>query len=122
MNKKLVFIRFTYWYGAILDLLVFFDMIISILFEFSVTMPNVSTDKSYKYQTATGAFLMVGWTVILIWADHKPIERKDILLITAIPVVLGIMLINILYTYLWVFSAITLTVFTVAYFIARSLE
>ena len=61
MEKKILFIRFTYWYGAILDLLVFFDMAISILFEFSFTMTNVSTDISYKYQTGTGAFLMLGW-------------------------------------------------------------
>ncbi|MBY9016647.1 MAG: hypothetical protein KGD68_13220, partial [Candidatus Lokiarchaeota archaeon] len=73
-------------------------MIISIIFEFSVTMTNVSTDVSYKYQTGTGAFLMLGWTILLIWADRNPIERKDVLLLTAIPVVVGIMVINIIYT------------------------
>ena len=122
MNKKLGFIRFTYWYGAILDLLVFIDMIISILFEFSISISNVGTDTSYKYQTGTGAFLMLGWTVLLIWADRKPIERKDILLITAIPVVLGIMVFNILYTPFWFLSLITLFIFIIAYIIARSIE
>jgi hypothetical protein len=122
MNKKLVFIRFTYWYGAILDLLVFFDMVISILFEFSVSMPNVSTDASYKYQTGTGAFLMLGWTFLLIWADRKPIERKDILLLTTIPVILGLMLVNLFYTNFWFLSIITLLIFIIAYFIAKSIE
>ena len=119
MEKKILFIRFTYWYGAILDLLVFLDMVISVLFEFSVSVPNVSTDVSYKYQTATGAFLMIGWTFLLIWADRKPIERKDILLLTAIPVVVGIMIINIIYTYFWILSVVTLIIFLVAYSIAR---
>ncbi len=122
MDKKIVFVKLTYWYGAILDFLVFLDMMMSIIFEFSISIPNVSTDISYKYQTGTGAFLMLGWTFLLIWADRKPIERKDILLLTAIPVVVGIMVINILYTVFWVLSVITLFVFIVAYMIARTVE
>ena len=120
MEKKILFIRFTYWYGAILDLLVFLDMIMSIVFEFSLIMPNVSTDFSYKYQTGTGAFLMLGWTILLIWADRKPIDRKEILLLTVIPVVLGIMLINIFYTSFWFLSLITLIIFILAYGVART--
>lgn len=122
MDKKIVFIRFIYWYGALLDFLVFLDMIISIIFEFSLTIPNVSTEISYKYQTGTGAFLMLGWTFLLIWADRKPIERKDILLLTAIPVVLGIMVINILFSPLWFLSVITLIVFLIAYWMAKSVD
>ncbi|MFW9817968.1 MAG: hypothetical protein ACFFE5_00035 [Candidatus Thorarchaeota archaeon] len=122
MDKKIVFVRFSYWYGALLDFLVFLDMIMSIIFEFSLIIPNVSTDISYKYQTGTGAFLMLGWTIILIWADRKPIERKDILLLTAIPVVVGIMVINILYSPLWFLSVITLIIFLVAYWMARSVD
>jgi predicted neutral ceramidase superfamily lipid hydrolase len=30
---------------------------------------------------------MLGWTVLLFWAQLKPIERADILLITLFPVV-----------------------------------
>jgi hypothetical protein len=122
MERRIIFIRFTYWYGIILDLLVFFDMLISILFEFSVSMGNVSSDISYKYYTGTGAFLMLGWTFLLIWADRKPIERKDVLLLTVIPVVVGIMVINILFSYLWVLSIITLIIFSIAYIIAREVD
>ncbi len=122
MEKKLIFIRFTFWYGAILDFLVFLDMIISIIFEFSVSLKNVSTDVSYNYQTGTGAFLMLGWTILLIWADRNPIERKDVLLLTAIPVVIGITFINILYTYFWFLSLITLFIFIIAYLLARSID
>ena len=122
MKTKILFIRFTYWYGAILDLLVFIDMIISVLFEFSISMANVSTEISYKYQTTTGSFLMLGWTILLIWADRKPIERKDILILTAIPVVVGIMIVNVFYTYFWILSLITLFIFLVAYSIARTLD
>ncbi len=122
MEKKLIFIRFTYWYGTILDLLVFLDMIISVIFEFSVSLPNVSTDISYKYQTGTGAFLILGWIILLIWADRKPIERKDILILTAIPVVAGIMIVNVFYTNFWILSLITLIIFIVAYSLARTFD
>jgi hypothetical protein len=122
MEKKIIFIRFTYWYGALLDFLVFLDMIISIIFEISLTIPNVSTEISYKYQTGTGAFLMLGWTFLLIWADRKPIKRKDVLLLTAIPVVIGIMVMNILYSPLWYLSVITLIIFFIAYWMARSVD
>jgi hypothetical protein len=36
-----------------------------------------------------GAPLMVGWTVLLFWANLRPVERRDVLLITAFPVVVG---------------------------------
>ena len=122
MKKKLLFIRFTYWFGAFLDLLVFLDMIMSIILELSISLPNVSTEISYKYQTGTGAFLMLGWTFLLIWADHEPVERKFILLLTIIPVILGIMVLNILYTNLWIMSVLTLIIFIIAYILAKSIK
>jgi hypothetical protein len=122
MNKRLLFIRFAYWYGAILDLLVSIDMLLSIIFEFSVSISNVSTEISYKYQTGTGAFLMLGWTILLLWADRKPIERRFILLLTIIPVIIGILTLNILYTNLWFMSVITLIIFIIAYTLAISIK
>ncbi|MFX0009442.1 MAG: hypothetical protein ACFE9R_03935 [Candidatus Hermodarchaeota archaeon] len=122
MNKRLLFIRFTYWYGAILDLLVFIDMLLSIIFEFSVSISNVSTEISYKYQTGTGAFLMLGWAILLLWADRKPLERKFILLLTIIPVIIGILALNILYTNLWFMSIITLIIFIIAYSLAKTIK
>ncbi|MCG2715800.1 MAG: hypothetical protein L6422_05875 [Candidatus Marinimicrobia bacterium] len=38
---------------------------------------------------------MAGWTVLLIWADRKPIERKGVLLITVFPVLLGLVVAGI---------------------------
>jgi len=35
---------------------------------------------------------MLGWTVLLIWADRKPIERKGVIMITVIPVLIGLIL------------------------------
>ena len=38
---------------------------------------------------------MIGWTFLLIWADRSPVERKGILLLTAFPVVTGLLLAEI---------------------------
>jgi hypothetical protein len=48
-------------------------------------VPTAEFDFAMRY----GAPLMIGWTVLLFWADRRPVERKDILLITAFPVVVG---------------------------------
>jgi hypothetical protein len=37
-----------------------------------------------------GASLMFGWTILLAWGYRKPVERKGLLLITAFPVISGI--------------------------------
>ena len=39
----------------------------------------------------TSASLMFGWTLLLIWADRKPAERKGVLLLTIVPVISGLM-------------------------------
>ncbi len=35
---------------------------------------------------------MIGWTVLLLWADRKPVERKGVLVITVFPVVIGLLI------------------------------
>ena len=45
----------------------------------------------FGYAMRTGAPLMAGWTVLLLWADRKPLERRGVLLITVAPVIAGLM-------------------------------
>jgi hypothetical protein len=33
------------------------------------------------------AALMLAWTVLLIWADRKPVERRGVLLLTLFPLI-----------------------------------
>jgi hypothetical protein len=42
-----------------------------------------------------GVSLMAGWTILLIWADRKPVERKGVLLITIFPVIAGLAIYNV---------------------------
>lgn len=41
----------------------------------------------YLYVSHVAVALMLGWTVLLFWAQRKPVERASILLITLFPVV-----------------------------------
>ncbi len=70
---------------------------------------------------------MLGWTVLLIWADRKPMERKGIILITVIPVISGMVLAGVFVVYVgmarvermipvWVLQSVLLIFFSYSYF------
>ena len=103
-NQKLKVIRLVYWLGAIMDGLFAVDMTIIALFGLSIplltdsfTRVSFITDggSAYQYAMGIGAALMWGWTVLLIWASNKPVERRGILIITSFPVVVGLFTTNI---------------------------
>ena len=43
------------------------------------------------YGMRAAAPLMAGWTILLLWADRKPLERQGVVAMTAAPVVAGLM-------------------------------
>ena len=63
-------------------------MVFPPLFALNNGLINFNPGIEYRYAMGMGAPLMLGWTILLLWADRKPMERKDILLITLL-VVLG---------------------------------
>ena len=88
MERKIPFLRISYWAGAILDVIAFLIMIFPSLFALNNGLINFNPGVEYRYAMGMGAPLMLGWTILLLWADRKPMERKGILLIT-LWVVLG---------------------------------
>jgi len=84
-NKKILMLRISYWVGAVADSLAFYRML----------FPKYSYNVEYRYALGLGASLMLGWTFLLIWADRSPVERKGILLLSAFPVVTGLLLAEI---------------------------
>ena len=88
MENKILFLRISYWAGAILDGIAFLVMVFPPLFALNNGLINFNPGVEYRYAMGMGAPLMLGWTILLLWADRKPMERKDILLITLL-VVLG---------------------------------
>ena len=121
MRKKILWLRISYWIGAVADGLATLRML----------FPKFAHGVEYRYALGLGASLMLGWTILLIWADRKPLERKGVLLITAFPAVSGLLLAELyavisgiisfermLPTGLFLVGLITL--FSFSYFNARS--
>src|SRR6266536_3015645 len=90
MEKSIRWLRTCYWIGAVVDglaaLLLLFPNLFAVVNQLSDFHPGIE----YRYMAGTAASLMLGWTVLLLWADRKPLERKGVLVITIMPVILGL--------------------------------
>jgi hypothetical protein len=90
MDNKIRWLRISYWAGAIADAFAAFRMLFP---EYIMTGSN--PDVSYNLGMKWGVALMLGWTLLLIWADRKPLERKSVLLLTVCPVIIGLMITSV---------------------------
>jgi hypothetical protein len=52
----------------------------------------IGTGPDYQLAMYGGAMFMAGWTVLLAWGALKPIERRDLLLITSGLLVLSVII------------------------------
>lgn len=96
MENTIRWLRISFWAGAVLDILAAIQMLIPAVFAATSGLSNFHPGSDYSYAMGMGASLMLGWTVLLIWADRRPLERMAILPITVIPVIAG-MVLNELY-------------------------
>ena len=85
MNKKILFLRISYWVGIIVDA---WEAVKLTLLRYSA-LPDTLEIKGPVlgglFGVGQGMALMWGWTLLLFWADRKPMERKGILLLTIVP-------------------------------------
>jgi hypothetical protein len=93
MKNKPILLRISFWWGAIADFVMGVLMVFP-KYYLQFTNTNLQYNDSFAYGFLNGAPLMFGWTLLLIWADHKPQERKHILPITMF-VVLGYIAVEI---------------------------
>ena len=95
MKSAITLLRVSFWAGAILDGLNVIPLLFPEIGGYIFGLSDFNPGREYRYISYTGASLMLGWTVLLIWADRKPLERKDIIFITVVPVIIGIALAGI---------------------------
>ena len=88
MKNDTFWLRLSYWAGAVLDLLAGLTMLFPALFVFNNQLSSFYPTPAYRYAMGMGAPLMLAWSVLLLWADRKPLERKGLLPITLL-VILG---------------------------------
>jgi hypothetical protein len=87
MNKNVIlWLRLSYWAGAVLDLLAGLTMLFPALFTINNRLSSFYPTPAFRYAMGMGAPLMLAWTILLLWADRRPLERKGILPITLLVV------------------------------------
>ena len=86
VKRKILWLRISYWVGAILDGLWIIPMLYPSLGGSLYGIEDFNPCPEYRFAMAIAASMMAGWTVLLIWADRKPVERRGILLLTIVPV------------------------------------
>ena len=69
VNASVRWLRANFITGAIAD------GIIGIL----ILIPSQMGETEFRYPMGLAASLMFGWTLLLIWAYRKPVERKGVL-------------------------------------------
>ncbi len=91
MNKHnaVFWLRVSYWTGAIVDGIAAIAMLFPKLTHFFLGFESIP-DPAYRFAMGMGTALMLGWTVLLLWADQDPLARKGVLTITVFPVIFGI--------------------------------
>jgi hypothetical protein len=85
--NAILWLRISYWAGAVLDLLAGLTMLFPALFIINNQMSSFNPTPAYRYAMGMGAPLMLAWSILLLWADRKPLERKDILRFTLLVVI-----------------------------------
>lgn len=85
MGNEIPWLRISCCVGAVADGVATLRML----------FPRPAYGSEYRYALGLAASLMLGWTFLLIWADIRPSERKGVVLLTAFPVVAGLLLAQI---------------------------
>jgi hypothetical protein len=87
MKNSTTWLRISFWVGAIADGLVALAMFSEMFVGHASPLTHYVPDFPYRYAVGLAGSLMLGWTVLLLWACRKPAERRDVLLLTCVVVV-----------------------------------
>jgi len=132
MKNPVILLKFSYIIGAILDALVAIQMFSPDILIMTTGVSSFAPTSDFLYASYMSGVMMTSWSVLLIWGYLKPVERKDILLITILPVV-GLMLSGIYSTTAgflpWLTTLVFLTIqvflvilFATSYLLNRNTE
>lgn len=129
MEKRIRWLRISYWAGAVIDGLAALQLLVPNLFAALNRLPGFHPSLAYTYATGVAASLMLGWTVLLLWANRKPLECRGVLVITIVPVILGLVVTEVWAAWsgfivlgalapVWVLQAALIALFTFSYLYA----
>ncbi len=90
MDGAVCWLRISYRVGALVDALAGAQMRSPRLLAFGMGLDDFRPSPDTRYAMGMVAALMFGWTALLLWADRRPIERRDVLALTVVPVIAGL--------------------------------
>jgi len=88
-DSVLKFARAVCIFGAVFDGLTLLPMLFPSIGGLIFGIQNFAPGPDYRYAMNLSASLMLGWTLLLVWAARRPILREAVLPLTVI-VVLGL--------------------------------
>jgi len=83
---KLWLIKFPYWLGIAADALWAAALLFPPVFGVLTGENDFSPDWQMQSVMTIGGILMAGWTALLLWAVQHPVERRFVILLTAMVV------------------------------------
>ena len=89
-------IKIAYLLGIAADTLWAVALLFPPVFGVLTGRPDFHPDLLLREVMGIGGTLMTGWTILLLWAVRKPIERRVVILITAFPVVFGLSIVALI--------------------------
>lgn len=81
-NKAAQWLKAAFLVGAIVDAAAMLPMLLPSMARFFWGFDGVTG--AYLFAMGMGAALMLGWTLLLLWAWKKPLERRFVAVLTAI--------------------------------------
>jgi hypothetical protein len=90
MRPRPLPLRFAYWFGAALDGVMVVPLCFPPVAGAMLGVVGFAPGPDYRYAAYVAASLMAGWTALLVWGAREPIARRGVLLLTALPVVVGL--------------------------------
>lgn len=123
MRQQVRLLRIAFATGAVTDALALVPMLVPAMARLMWGFDDASI--TYQYAMGYGAALMLGWTLLLLWAYQRPLERKTVALLTNV-VILGLIVAEVKAVYVgaialermattWVLQALLLSLFAAAY-------
>ena len=85
-DRRTWWLRVSFWTGAIADGLVAVALLGQAILGHESPLTGHLPDASDRYTMGLAGSLMLGWTMLLIWADRRPLERRGVLPITCLVV------------------------------------
>ncbi len=95
-KTRMFLIKAPYWLGIGADALWAVGLLFPQIFGILVGKPDFNPDLQLRLAMGMGGSLMTGWTFLLLWAVRKPIERRVVSLLTAVPVIVGLFIVTLI--------------------------